>query len=93
MESSLSLDSYEYYQTEIYEQLPSIQASRSGHDSQGTWERRNIGLELGDSISHGSLHRRQKDKESTLPIKHLTMCIQAKRDARWVGQQDTLIIF
>lgn len=82
MESSLSSDSYEYYQTEIYEQLPSVQASRCGHDSQGTWERRNIGPESGDSIIHGSLHRPQKDKESTLPIRHLAMSIQAKRDAR-----------
>lgn len=83
-ESSLSSDSYEYYHTEIYEQLPSVLASRSGHDSQGTWERQNIGAGSGDSVSHGSLHRPQKDKESTQPIRHLTTCIQAKRDARWV---------
>lgn len=92
MQSSLSTDSYEYYQTEIYDQLPSVQAFRSGHDSQGTWERRTVGPESGDTIGHGTLHRLQKDKESTLPIRHLTMCIQAKRDARWVGQQETMII-
>lgn len=92
VQSSLSSDSYEYYQTEIYDQLPSVQACRSGHDSQGTWERRNVGPESGDNICYGSLHRPQKDKESTLPIRHLTMCIQAKRDARWVRPQETLII-
>lgn len=92
MRSSLSLDSCEYYQTEIYDQLPSVLASRSGNESQGTWERRNVGPESGDNISQGTLPRPLKAKESTLPIRNLTMCIQAKRDARWVGLQDTLII-
>lgn len=92
MQSSLSSDSCEYYQTEIYDQLPSVQASRSGHESQGTLERRNVGPESGDNVNHGPLPRPLKDKESTLPIRNLTMCIQAKRDARWVGLQDTPII-
>lgn len=92
MESSLSSDSYEYYHTEIYDQLPSVQASRSGHDGQGTWERRIVAPESGDNISYGSLRRPQKDKESTLPIRNLTMCIEAKRGARWVGLLETLII-
>lgn len=82
MQSSLSSDSCEYYQTEIYDQLPSVQASRSGHESQGTLERRNVGPESGDNVNRGPLPRPLKDKESTLPIRNLTMCIQAKRDAR-----------
>lgn len=74
-QSSLSSDSCEYYQTEIFDQLPSIQASRQ-QNTQG-------GPEQGENTSYGHLSRGPKDKASTQPLKNLVMCIQGKRDARW----------
>ncbi|KAM7418724.1 hypothetical protein PAMA_016040 [Pampus argenteus] len=55
--STLSLNSNDYYQTEIFNQLPSIHAQ----------------------LSHGQLSR---DRESTVPLRNLVMCMQGKRDAR-----------
>ncbi|XP_062244704.1 transmembrane channel-like protein 7 [Platichthys flesus] len=83
--STLSVDSCEYYQTEIFDQLPSIQASRPEPRIQDFLE----GCEayqgctepterLGDShLSRGS-----RDKVSLQPLRNLPMCIQAKRGAR-----------
>lgn len=80
--SSLSSDSdsCEYYQTEIFDQLPSIQATLFRQNTQPISEG---GPEPGGDIGHGLLSRRPKDKESTQPIRNLAMCIQGKRDARW----------
>ncbi|XP_073328630.1 transmembrane channel-like protein 7 [Pagrus major] len=83
--SSLSSDSCEYYQTEIFDQLPSIQASRLEQSKQGLFEACEAsqgGQEPGENISHGHLSRGPKDKASTQPLKNLAMCIQGKRDAR-----------
>ncbi|XP_036965426.1 transmembrane channel-like protein 7 [Acanthopagrus latus] len=83
--SSLSSDSCEYYQTEIFDQLPSIQASRHEQNRQGVLEASEAnqgGPEPGENISHGHLSRGPKDKASTRPLRNLVMCIQGKRDAR-----------
>ncbi|CAJ1053728.1 transmembrane channel-like protein 7 [Xyrichtys novacula] len=71
-QSTLSSDSCEYYQTEIFDQLPSIQAIRPAQANQG-------GPESGERTSYGALSR---DKTSTQPLRNLVMCIQGKRDAR-----------
>ncbi|KAM7009828.1 transmembrane channel-like protein 8 [Tautogolabrus adspersus] len=73
--STLSSDSCEYYQTEIFDQLPSVQALRPVQASQG-------GPELGKRISHGQLSPGPRDKTSTQPLRNLVMCIQGKRGAR-----------
>ncbi|XP_074485032.1 transmembrane channel-like protein 7 isoform X2 [Sebastes fasciatus] len=83
--STVSSDSCEYYQTEIFDQLPSIQASRPEQDRRGSWEAceaHQSGPEAGERISHGHLSRGSKDKGSTQPLRNLVMCIQGKRDAR-----------
>uniref|UniRef100_UPI0037E80C96 transmembrane channel-like protein 7 isoform X2 n=1 Tax=Semicossyphus pulcher TaxID=241346 RepID=UPI0037E80C96 len=73
--STLSSDSCEYYQTEIFDQLPSVQALRPEQAYQG-------GPEPGERISHGQLSRGPRDKTSTQPLRNLVMCVQGKRDAR-----------
>ncbi|XP_034399071.1 transmembrane channel-like protein 7 [Cyclopterus lumpus] len=83
--STMSSDSCEYYQTEIFDQLPSIQTSRLGQDRQGLWETCEAhqgGPEAGERISHGHLSRGPKDKAFTQPPRNLVMCIQGRRDAR-----------
>ena len=78
--STVSSDSCEYYQTEIFDQLPSIQASRPEQDRQGSWEAcedHQGGPGAGQRISQGP-----KDKASTQPLRNMVMCIQGKRDAR-----------
>ncbi|KAM9314588.1 transmembrane channel-like protein 7 [Pholidichthys leucotaenia] len=83
--STLSSDSCEYYQTEIFDQLPSIQASRPEQDKHGFLEAYDTYQdvpETGDRLSSGQLSRGPKDKGSMQPFKHLAMCIQGKRDAR-----------
>ncbi|XP_068585178.1 transmembrane channel-like protein 7 [Cebidichthys violaceus] len=79
--STVSSDSCEYYQTEIFDQLPSIQASRPEQDRQGPWEACEA-PEAGERISHGHPPRGPKDKEFTQPLRNLVMCLQGKRDAR-----------
>ncbi|XP_065809237.1 transmembrane channel-like protein 7 isoform X1 [Labrus bergylta] len=74
-ESSQSSDSYEYYQTEIFDQLPSVQALRPVQAYQG-------GPELGKRVSHGQLSPGPRDKTSTQPLRNLVLCIQGKRNAR-----------
>ncbi|XP_060906360.1 transmembrane channel-like protein 7 isoform X3 [Labrus mixtus] len=74
-ESTQSSDSYEYYQTEIFDQLPSVQALRPVQAYQG-------GPELGKRISHGQLPPGPRDKTSTQPLRNLVTCIQGKRGAR-----------
>ncbi|XP_034043417.1 transmembrane channel-like protein 7 isoform X2 [Thalassophryne amazonica] len=70
--SSQSSDSCEYYQTEIFDQLPSIQASRQDQISTAD-----------NDLSHAHLSRRPRDlRESSEPLRNLAMCLQAKRDVR-----------
>ncbi|XP_045904415.1 transmembrane channel-like protein 7 isoform X1 [Micropterus dolomieu] len=83
--STVSSDSCEYYQTEIFDQLPSVQAIRAEQNRQGFGEpcqANQGGSEPGEKISHGHLSRGPKDKTSTQPLRNLVMCIQGKRDAR-----------
>ncbi|XP_061536442.1 transmembrane channel-like protein 7 isoform X1 [Phycodurus eques] len=71
--STLSSDSCEYYHTEIFDQLPSIQffwPERSRQDAS----------EVDEELGH--LSRGPRDKISTQPLRSLTMCIQGKRHAR-----------
>lgn len=68
--STLSSDSCEYYQTEIFDQLPSVQACRAKQNTQDLWEANQGGPEP------------SRDKTSTQPLRNLVMCIQGKRDAR-----------
>nr|XP_020451791.1 transmembrane channel-like protein 8 isoform X2 [Monopterus albus] len=87
-QSTLSLDSCEYYQMEIFDQLPSIQASRPEQNKRGVLEAcedYQSGTEVEEKWSHGPLlkePRRKRDKVSMQPLRNLAMCIQAKRDAR-----------
>ncbi|KAM9857212.1 transmembrane channel-like protein 7 [Aulostomus maculatus] len=74
-QSTLSSESCEYYQRELFDQLPSIQASRPWHNRLG-------GSELEEQLGHGQLSRGTRNKASTLPLRSLTMCIQGKKDAR-----------
>lgn len=74
--STESSDSCEYYQLEIFDQLPSIQACRPDHSRQP---------HLGGpepEVSHGQPPRGQRDGFRQ-PLRNLPLCIQAKRDARW----------
>nr|XP_040041737.1 transmembrane channel-like protein 7 [Gasterosteus aculeatus aculeatus] len=83
--SSASSDSCEYYQTEIFDQLPSIQASRPEQDRQALWgasEPHQGGPEAAERIGHDHLSRGPKDKAFTEPLRNLVMCIQGKRGAR-----------
>ncbi|KAK2815789.1 hypothetical protein Q5P01_026256 [Channa striata] len=82
--STLSSDSCEYYQTEIFDQLPSIQASRPEHNRQGVLGPREDyqGGPEPEEFSHGHRFRGPKDKASVQPLRNLAMCIQAKREAR-----------
>lgn len=69
--SSVSSDSCEYYQTEIFDQLPSIQASRPEQNRSE------------EQLEPGNQSRGPRDKASTVPLRNLAVSIQAKRDARW----------
>ncbi|XP_042287241.1 transmembrane channel-like protein 7 isoform X2 [Thunnus maccoyii] len=68
--STLSADSCEYYQTEIFDQLPSVQATRAEQNRPE------------EQLGHGHLTRGPRDKASMQPLRSLAMCIQGKRDAR-----------
>uniref|UniRef100_A0A3P8T962 Transmembrane channel-like protein n=1 Tax=Amphiprion percula TaxID=161767 RepID=A0A3P8T962_AMPPE len=85
-QSTLSSDSCEYYQTEIFDQLPSVQASRPEQSRHGPWEAceaHHGGPESGERISQGHPSRGPRDKTSEEPLRNLAMCIQGKRSARW----------
>lgn len=75
-DSTLSSDSCEYYQTDIFDQLPSVQASRP---EQSRWAASEPPPALPD---RGCLSRGARDKTSTQPLRNLPLCIQAKRDTR-----------
>lgn len=78
-DQSSSDSDYEYYQAEIFEQLPSIQAI---HSRQKTQPVQKEAHEPGGSVG-GDPSGRLKGKESAQPLKNLAMCIQAKRVVRW----------
>lgn len=86
--STQTSDSYEYYQTEIFDLLPSIQASRPDQGRPGLLEpcEANQGGTEPEQSSSGHLPRGQRDKPSMEPLRNLAICIQAKRDARWEAQ-------
>ncbi|XP_029295123.1 transmembrane channel-like protein 7 isoform X2 [Cottoperca gobio] len=77
--STVSSDSCEYYQTEIFDQLPSIQASRPEQSRQACEDYQG-GSEAGEEVSHDS--RGPKVKASTQPLRNLVMCIQGRRGVR-----------
>ncbi|XP_051801488.1 transmembrane channel-like protein 7 isoform X3 [Acanthochromis polyacanthus] len=84
-QSTLSSDSCEYYQTEIFDQLPSVQASRPEQNRYGHLEACEAyqgGPESGERINQGHPSRGQRDKTSEEPLRNLAMCIQGKRSAR-----------
>lgn len=84
-QSTLSSDSCEYYQMEIFDQLPSIQASRPEQNRHGpleAYEDYHGGPESGERISQGHPSRGPRDKMSEEPLRNLAMCIQGKRSAR-----------
>ncbi|XP_023146173.1 transmembrane channel-like protein 7 [Amphiprion ocellaris] len=84
-QSTLSSDSCEYYQTEIFDQLPSVQASRPEQSRHGPWEAceaHHGGPASGERISQGHPSRGPRDKTSEEPLRNLAMCIQGKRSAR-----------
>ncbi|XP_060948132.1 transmembrane channel-like protein 7 [Limanda limanda] len=83
--STLSEDSCEYYQTEIFDQLPSIQASRPEprkQDFSEGCESYQGSTEPSERLRNGHLSRGSRDKVSLQPLRNLPMCIQGKRGAR-----------
>ncbi|KAF7656021.1 hypothetical protein LDENG_00047370 [Lucifuga dentata] len=81
-QSTLSEDSCEYYQTEIFDQLPSVQAARAKQSIQGGGEASqgpHGGSEPEEKQSHGHLSR---EKTSMQPLRNLPMSVQAKRNVR-----------
>ncbi|KAM4584062.1 transmembrane channel-like protein 7 isoform 2-T2 [Odontesthes bonariensis] len=83
--STQSSDSCEYYQTEIFDLLPSIQASRPEQSRNGPLEANEAyrgGSGPAEGISHGHLSRGPRDKASLQPLRNLPMCMQGKRQAR-----------
>ncbi|XP_030602672.1 transmembrane channel-like protein 7 isoform X2 [Archocentrus centrarchus] len=80
-QSTLSSDSCEYYQTEIFDLLPSIQASRPEQNRHDFSEDANqSGPEAGEKS--GLLSRGSRDKTYMQPLRNLAMCMQGKRSAR-----------
>ncbi|XP_026214982.1 transmembrane channel-like protein 7 [Anabas testudineus] len=81
--STLSSDSCEYYQTEIFDQLPSVQASRPVQNRPTLVEPCEAyqGGPESEELRTGHLPRGQRDKVSVQPLKQLALCIQAKREA------------
>ncbi|XP_040892312.1 transmembrane channel-like protein 7 isoform X2 [Toxotes jaculatrix] len=81
-QSTLSLDSCEYYQMEIFDQLPSIQACRPEQSKQGFLEVSEAHQGSPEQGDNGQLSRGTRDKESLQPLRNLAMCLQAKRETR-----------
>lgn len=85
IQSTLSSDSYEYYQTEIFDLLPSVQASRSEQNRQGALnasEAHEGASGAVEDFSHSPVSRGPRDKTFLQPLRNLAMCMQAKRGAR-----------
>lgn len=86
VESTLSSDSCEYYQTEIFDLLPSVQAVRSQQDSYDTLKTSEVhqgGPQPGEAFSTENQSRGPRDKLSLQPLRNLAICMQGKRSARW----------
>lgn len=82
--STLSSDSYEYYQTEIYELLPSVQAVRSqpnNYDTLKSNEAYQGGPGCVEAFSADNQTRGPKSKVSLQPLRNLPICMQGKRGA------------
>ncbi|KAI9533886.1 hypothetical protein NQZ68_018254 [Dissostichus eleginoides] len=79
--STVSSDSCEYYQTEIFDLLPSIQASRP-EQSRKPSEAYQDGPVPGEESVHGQLSSGPRDKAPTQPLRNMVICIQGKRSAR-----------
>ncbi|KAF3844026.1 hypothetical protein F7725_016074 [Dissostichus mawsoni] len=79
--STVSSDSCEYYQTEIFDLLPSIQASRP-EQSRKPSEAYQDGPVPGEESVHGQLSSGPRDKAPTQPLRNMVLCIQGKRSAR-----------
>ncbi|XP_027872947.1 transmembrane channel-like protein 7 [Xiphophorus couchianus] len=85
VESTLSSDSCEYYHTEIFDLLPSVQAVRSQQDSYDTLKTSKVhqgGLQPGEAFSTENQSRGPRDKLSLQPLRNLAICMQGKRSAR-----------
>ncbi|XP_063739098.1 transmembrane channel-like protein 7 isoform X3 [Eleginops maclovinus] len=79
--STVSSDSCEYYQTEIFDLLPSIQASRP-EQSRKPSEAYQDGPVPGEESIHGHLSSGPRDKAPTQPLRNMVICIQGKRSVR-----------
>ncbi|XP_034095091.1 transmembrane channel-like protein 7 isoform X2 [Gymnodraco acuticeps] len=79
--STVSSDSCEYYQTEIFDLLPSIQASRP-EQSRKPSEAYQDGPVPGEESVSGHLSSGPRDKAPTQPLRNMVICIQGKRSAR-----------
>ncbi|XP_054897485.1 transmembrane channel-like protein 7 [Poeciliopsis prolifica] len=85
IESTLSSDSCEYYQTEIFDLLPSVQAVRSQQDSYGTLKTSEVyqgGPRPEEAFGTENQSRGPRDKLSLQPLRNLPICMQGKRSAR-----------
>ncbi|XP_047434919.1 transmembrane channel-like protein 7 [Mugil cephalus] len=81
-QSDLSTDSCEYHQTEIFDQLPSIQACRPELSRLGGFEAAQGGPEPEDRLSNVHLSRGSRDKALMQPLRNRAICMQAKRSIR-----------
>ena len=81
-ESTLSSESCEYYQTEIFDLLPSVQASRPDQNRHGPLEATEAYSAVVKAHSDSHLSRGSRDKAPLQPLRNLAMCLQAKRGAR-----------
>ncbi|XP_037546161.1 transmembrane channel-like protein 7 [Nematolebias whitei] len=81
-QSTLSSDSYEYYQTAIFDLLPSVQATRPEQNRHGTLdEAQKCALGSVEDFNHSFVSRGPRDKTSSQPLRNLAMCMQGKRGA------------
>ncbi|KAF6739005.1 Transmembrane channel-like protein 7 [Oryzias melastigma] len=83
--STVSSDSCEYYETEIYDLLPSVQACRLEQSRYGPSEGSedgSLGPESTEGESNGYRARGPRDKASVPPLRNLPVCMQGKRGIR-----------
>ncbi|XP_023815637.2 transmembrane channel-like protein 7 [Oryzias latipes] len=83
--TTVSSDSCEYYETEIYDLLPSVQACRAEQSRYGPSEGSeddSAGPEHAEGGSHGYRSRGPRDKTSVPPLRNLPLCMQGKRGVR-----------
>ncbi|XP_017272484.1 transmembrane channel-like protein 7 isoform X1 [Kryptolebias marmoratus] len=82
IQSTLSSDSYEYYQTEIFDLLPSVQASRPEQDRHGALDANEVYGGAPGSAEDSGHGVGTRDKTSLQPLRNLALCMQGKRGAR-----------